>query len=472
MASADIETTCTDLAACLGDFWSQEYGGRDQVRLFIEGLAAIYANDRAAREDWAALLSLATVKPLATVPYLAWTLRPGANDAAVPARTFGDGTTFGSGAYFGEMTSAGPAYPKPAGLVRAAMLVDAPRRPTIALVDGCDFAIEADRIRFNVDPFDDPRIQALALEDGSVPMFFAGARVDDRRLDLHYGYVMGCDRRSTDTYRRFLMALWHCVAIGASDDALDEALAAIADAPRAEGDETVQEVVHQDGRPWLVITERRCYRVPAIDPIVMVGDVLEPGQILGDAIRRSRMGKGVPDGVRFLALGPADTGLDGATAWADEDVATTIAADRRGHTTIEWPLDGNGAAYWQTVDRVALARALDSRGPSAATEPSSVNLPTRINPLDFLCREMLPGADCVRFRVDSFGPDSPGLDLLGRLKACLPPEYRMMVVATLPRLADAATLGEGAAGRVMPMPERLVTSALGGDVAPARPRGR
>jgi hypothetical protein len=48
----------------------------------------------------------------------------------------------------------------------------------------------------------------------------------------------------------------------------------------------------------------------------------------------------------------------------------------------------------------------------------------------------------------------------------------MMVVATLPRLADAATLGEGAAGRVMPMPERLVTSALGGDVAPARPRGR
>jgi hypothetical protein len=53
-----------------------------------------------------------------------------------------------------------------------------------------------------------------------------------------------------------------------------------------------------------------------------------------------------------------------------------------------------------------------------------------------------------------------------------PPVYRMMVVATLPRLADAATLGEGAAGRVMPMPERLVTSALGGDVAPARPRGR
>ena len=81
--------------------------------------------------------------------------------------------------------------------------------------------------------------------------------------------------------------------------------------------------------------------------------------------------------------------------------------------------------------RGTLAHLLDSRV-QAATEPTAANLPSTINPLQFLVENVLRNnVFVVRILVSALGPNSIGLYNIRHLRQLLPPQTGMIVVFEL-----------------------------------------
>jgi len=467
-----IDAIANDLGRCLGGFWADVYGDRDQVAQLLEGVAVAANNEQAALGDWTSLLAAATATPAAIVPRYSWTVRLGERDPVKYTHQLGD-STLGGDDVLGDQTTTNVLYPKPDGLIHAPLLVDGPRRPTFALIAGLDYVVNGDRVQFRVDPMTDPRLAAARAGRDEVDLVFVNARFDRRRLDCHYGWVLGCVHADGPNYQRFLAAVWKGLAEGVTPTVIDAALSALMDAPRAENDgEVVRDVVEWTGRPTLIITDQNCYSVVGAAAVV-VGDVLKRGRWLGHAVRRDQLGNGPPPGLRLLALGAADTGRDELTVWSDRFVPTRVGEDHDGRTVIEWDLDAGGVDYWSAVDRAALAVSLDLRGPNPPSPPSALTLPTEVNPLDLLCREALIGVDCVQLRVDDAGPGMLRLDLLGRLLDLLPPQCRILVVIHTARLGGSAVAAAADSPRCLATPKtRLGDAAVGGDALVRSPRYR
>lgn len=257
----------------------------------------------------------------------------------------------------------------------------------------------------------------------------------DNWLFRIYGFLFARSHKPTESYRRFVNALWDALVEGSSRRSLEQCLAALCDARCAEAPQTVQRIA-ENGQERLVITDQEVYHLPASAvPQVSVGDLLAPGDTISDAWTLYELNRGQappPTIVPSLTFGDdfLDYPVRTTLTFPNEELPTAITTDAQGRTVLRFTVQGLSEdvnAFWEEVHRrgvaagKTLAQLLDQR-PAPSGEPPPAALPQKINPAEFVCRHVLRNnAWIVVLRPTSFGPDAFSLDWLAVLRLLIPP---------------------------------------------------
>lgn len=166
----------------------------------------------------------------------------------------------------------------------------------------------------------------------------------------------------------------------------------------------------------IVITSYEVLRVPdGISVTVSVGDTVVPGDTVCEAWRLIRLGPG--DTAEPVLAVPSHRllpGVSGTLVWHNTNTATVVDTVSS-KTRIRWALGGAGAdvtAFWSAVHARAvsgftsLAEALDAR-PTPTGQPTAFDLPSVVNPANFLCRNVFRGSAYL-IEIDStkLGPNA------------------------------------------------------------------
>lgn len=198
--------------------------------------------------------------------------------------------------------------------------------------------------------------------------------------------------------------------------AMSAAVATACDSPATTAVyETVEDVWYDSAGTYRVTTDIAGYVLPIGDEAaVEVSDVLSLGSPLGTAWTLTRLGPAKP-AIPHLTT-PAEFHLGvitGGITWFDTSVALIVdtVGDR---TRVRWPLGGTqqdvddfwtaSHAYGTETGARSLAQAMDTRT-APVGDPGPESLPTYVNPLEFVCRELFGGTGYVLVvRPDKFGP--------------------------------------------------------------------
>lgn len=198
--------------------------------------------------------------------------------------------------------------------------------------------------------------------------------------------------------------------------ALSDALVELCDSPATTGKtETVEDVWYDSAGAYRVITDIAGYVLPAGDTAsVTTGAVLPLGTPLGTAWTLTRLGPAKPALAHLTT--PADFHLGvtvGGITWFDTTVALMVDTVD-GRTRVRWPLGGTqqdvddfwaaSHAYGLETGARTLAQAMDTRADPVG-DPGPASLPVYVNPLEFVCRELLAGTGyALVVRPAVFGP--------------------------------------------------------------------
>lgn len=198
--------------------------------------------------------------------------------------------------------------------------------------------------------------------------------------------------------------------------AMSAAIAALCDSPATSQTETVEDVWYDSPGTYRVVTDIAGYTLPTGDTAsVVVGDVLSPGTPLGTAWELTRLGPRKPALAHMTTPANFHLGVtDGGITWFDTSVALIVdTVDDR--TRVRWPLGGTqqdvddfwdaSHAYGTEEGARSLAQGMDTRA-NPTGDPGPESLPTHVNPLEFVCRELFAGTAYVLVvRPDKFGVD-------------------------------------------------------------------
>lgn len=448
------------LLTLVGSFWSDTYQGSDfvasllhakaqhhaQLHLnFLELLAAVsrFTLPVFHRENWSLLLLRESQRNTPNLPKL-------------------DGTyTFESGLVYGQPVETPLfAYPIPSDLVDVRVVMNSIANPRVTYAAGCDFVIRDNAIWFRTDPFSDPGVDIREeYENNEVVDRVAGvwAYCGDLDWDTVYrqfGYAIGLRMRSSPEYLRLVNAVLDALVEGTTVRATQDFLMACCDVPLAKGTETVVQI-DDDGRYLWIVTDGNAYRFSrSAVPLVSVGEQVEAGQSLTDALLFFDFNCGVtPDEIRAFAAG---RGLLGAgffqeLLFENKMVPLVIEEEVDGYTKVSFELGGwpgDVERFWrETHERgvasgKTLAMCLDLRDEENKTsQPTALVMPTQINPLSFLVEHVFRGGGfAVVVRPTKFGPAALGLSAARLLRKVIPPQTLCLLFVTLEATGDQVTI--------------------------------
>lgn len=451
LTATDLLDQGATLYGLLGGFWPQ-YAGEDVARKIVSARHEAYlqtlqdtqelveATGRLTvpvfhRERWYPLRLLKSAQLTdARLTYTATDVLGTAADVTYANRTFD--------------------WSYPANFKGCATITNGFAAPSTTWISGVDFILDTSRaaLRFLRDPF--------AEDLGATPVYDSSGAVSDWELTLwlgqvdfdrtqiatQFGYILRLVLTSGEPYRDLLNAVWDAELLGPNREALDRALAALCDAPLARTTgEVVQAVVTETARK-LVLTDRNVYTCGLnAGVIVATGQVLAEGDRLTDAFEVIDLGQGMPASTTLSALTVPTTMLQGVytggLTW-NNALTAIVTSTVSSRLRVSWSLGGapaDATLFFDTAHasgilpgNKTLAQLLDTR-PLAlqTTEPTAADLPTYINPLDFLVSNVLRyGCVVVRTKAASFGPNALGTSLLDRiLRLILGPQGTALVVA-------------------------------------------
>jgi hypothetical protein len=358
---------------------------------------------------------------------------------------------------FGRSATTAWEFPLPATLVDCCGVVESPVDSTVLLTPGLEFIIPSTggKIVFAVDPFQDDRFTPYLDDDGLLRMrlYLARASWDWSYVAKLYGEVAGINGRSSDRFKELVNAVLDASATGSTHRHLLDVLEAVLDSPLARGDESVVDVSADYLGP-LVLTDKMAYRLPSgSTPAVSVGDDLIPGQALSDGVSLTEIQRGVlPTGLQYLAAGNGILAAPfGELVFSNEDVPLEVQTGVSGFTRVSFRLGGWPAAvtaFFDEVhargvaDGVTLANYLDPRV-APTTQPTAVNLPSTINPLQFLVSNLLRANICIiNLKPGMLGPDAVGLPALSAIRKVLPPHVAVIVIIDLEATPEEITMDD------------------------------
>ena len=455
--SDDLDQTGALLDA-MGTLWSSTYDGIDLTQSYVQGIARLERQAFDDMQEVVAAISRQTAPVFHTELWQELILRKsGLNPQAT--------LHYGQGARYGD----GPLYGGPVAVSFFSFAIAANTRliplitnrlttPSQMLFAGLDYAITQGLVVFRDNPFDNPKFAQRAVFDEAgnvadyeVSLWCYHSQLDRRTLYRQFGYQWGMEMPSSETYKKFLNALWDGAVRSPAAQDIFGAVAAALDVPVSLGNETV-EMIETDSRGLLIVTDQQVYRFnKAAVPLVAVGDTVRAGMPLTDAVKFYEFNRGqLPADLLAIHLGTGflvDGFYDGVT-FPNKQVPVQVGSDGI-FTTIRfelggWPLDiekfwedfhARGVASGQT-----LAQLLDQRTTKVG-EPRASNLPATINPLGFLCANVLRNnAFAIKLRIEALGAQAAPLVYLQTLRRLVPPHTTLLLIVELEAPPDAVTM--------------------------------
>jgi hypothetical protein len=447
------------VAELLGNFWSRDYAGYQQVVDTIDGTLEIYRQVYQEIQECAAVMSRHTLPIFKLRRWLPIRIQESA--LVRPPRFYGDGYLYGAGLLYGETDPSGAWRTGLDGVDRIPAMTNRISSASIHLFDGLDFTITDGYLRFRDNPFDNELWAPQTLFDDGEPV--------DREIILwahqvemtatyiydHLGSVLGVNNTSSSlALRDGLNAIMDAIVNGCSAQNPIQFLSAITGIPFAKADGEVVEVVMPFDDDLYIITDQQVYTFPVeTTALVAVGDSLRKYQALTTAAQIHTLNRGVVPDIRALAIGKNLTTYaeNADLVFINEAVPIETTTDDDDRLKVTFELGGDTEdveAFWAAVHAYGLAdgrtfaQYLDQRSVQD-DEPLPEHLPSTINPLEFLIANILRyNAIVIEIRVGET-PSSPiGLHWLLLLRRILPPHVGPLFVFILPAIRDIGEMDD------------------------------
>ncbi len=454
------------LLGVVGSFWRNVYEGSDLVGSILHARAQLDATAHLTLLDLIASMSRFTVPVFHARNWTFLRLLESGKDATEIPR-------FGGPHQYAEAAQIAYGVPRPAdlhawalpaGMVGAKVLLNRITDASLTLVEGIDYTLADGVVRFRVNPFADARVPTReVIQDNTVVDREAGlwayhGEWDWETVYKQFGYAIGVRLKSSEGYKELVNAVFDALVQGTTAASVEAAFSAICGIPLCRGYERVEEIWRDDRHLW-VVTDVNAYPFAATaEPVVAVGARVITGEPLVRGLRFIDLNRGSAAVVGVLRAVACGRGLLAAgfhqdLLFEDKYVPLVVEYDAAGLAKVSWELVGfpgdvtaffdtlhaNGVAAGQT-----LAHLLDTRPEEARdTEPPPAALPATINPLRFLCDNVLRNnAFVVAVRPADFGPAALGLGVAAQvLRRVIPPQTLCLVVAELSAIDAPVTMG-------------------------------
>jgi hypothetical protein len=481
-----------NLLAVLGTFWADVYERKDQVSSLVRGKAVVEMQTMLDVLELIASLSRYTVPIFHKDNWYQLRLLASERNTALTSLARFDGTyNYDAGLSFDVPPETQYyAFPLPTNLEEVPCILNRFIEPTLTWTNTIDYQVDlqARALVFYKDPFADPRVllrpvyEAGAVVDQEAIIWVFRGSFDWNLIYQQFAYVLGLRLRSSTGYRDLMNTLFDAIVGGTAHRQVQLAFSAMTGIPLVrEAEETVKEIA-LDKSARLIITDRNVYKfVPEATPIVAVGDVVQAGDSLTDALQFFEFNRGqVSDTLRGLAMGEGFLAscYYGDLIFENKEVPLeVITDDPSGFTKLKFALGGfpadverffadlheaGVAAATQPIAdcedcetiihpgqpcetddvvlrRGTLAHLLDTR-PVRQGEPTAAALPAYINPLKFLVENVLRNnAALIRIRTGQLGPQGVGLQNARLLQKIVPPHTALIVLLELTPATDSVT---------------------------------
>lgn len=464
------------LLTLLGSFWSRLYTAKDQVRSYAQATAEILAQTHLNVLETAAALSRFDIPVFHTENWLPIPIRKSQRNTTgtAPLRFDTSGAVFNGDYDFNSPNRTDTfAYKAPPNLANVYQIFDKLIFPTLTLSKNVDFVIDRDSqaIVFTTDPFTNATLLKRGIYDNGVLvdeeiiLWGFKAQLDYKYVFNQFAYAVGLHLKSSENAKQFTNAVFNgFIDGGLSVQSFTDAVAAICDIEVVKEDTEVVELLTIDAHGLCIATDKHVYRYAAdATPIVTVGQTVHAGDSLTTAIEVVEFNHGtVSDNLDALAL---DRGIVSACFYGDlvfdnKEVPLEVITDHpSGYTYVRFPITGfpadvdlffeelhaRGVAAAQFIQDPCkarntklgtLAHLLDKRA-QPDTEPTAAHLPTTINPLVFLVKNVFRNnVFAVIIRVSELGKNSLGLYNIRHIRRILPPNVVAFFVYALDGIKD------------------------------------
>lgn len=441
------------LLSLLGSHWSNVYQGQGLVESYTFARA-----QEAAQNHLDVLEALASISRF-EVPifhrdnwYFLTILESEANSQLLE---YGDDAVYGlqpdsNILYEYGIQHALPAYrfSSPDNLVDATAIYNRITDPSRTLVRGVDFLIERGRITLRFNPFEDDYFVKRNIYSGSevvdreIGLWVFQGDFDYEHVYNHFGNILTLKLQSSEEYRALVNSVMDALAKGTTEKEIQLALSAITGNPVVREAEETVELVQVDNNNLVIVTDKHSYLFPTTaSAAVSVGDVVTAGQSLTNTLTFYDLNTGVTSSDLFaVSLGEGFLGADYIDAITFVNQSVSLVVDTTGtKTRVEFEVGGfppDVSAFWDSVHAQGIARGktlanmLDTRT-SPVGEPTAGDLPTTINPLEFLVTNLLRfNAYVVKIKASGVRGNI-GLNNSRLFRRIVPPWTAMIILVEL-----------------------------------------
>jgi len=470
--STDLEKS-DKLLATIGSYWSSTYQGMDFISDILKAKSDLTA------QTWVNFMELIASISRFTVPVFHhenWhpivikESELNNFDAFLPEYTTGTTDVYDES---GDMEYGKPvplegyfSVPIPSTLKQVKNVLNGIAKPSVVWGDGVDYWMpKAGVLTFKKNPFSDDLfpVKDIFLDDKIVDrecvLWIYSGQWDYDTVYEQFGYALELRLESSDGYLKIVNAILDAFTGATKAKDLQYAWSAITGVPIVLGELETVELVTEDSRATVVVTDKNVYRFPlGSTVIVATGDKVYAGDSLVDTLQIYEFTRGaVPSSLTGLVMGPGflSMGFFGDITFENSSVAIAVEENVDGYTKVSWPLGGfveDVTKFWNDVhakgvkEGKTLAMYMDVR-PSPEGQPTALNLPTTINPLEFLCENFLRyNTFLVKINTRRLGKGKLPAIPAASLRKMIPPQTSMIVLVELVQKDDPVIMdGPGSA---------------------------
>ena len=468
----------------IGSYWSTTYLGMDFLSDVLKSKAGLTA------QTWLNFMELiASISRFSIpvfhhenwYPIVVKESEVNSFDALIPDYITGSSNTYGSGTglSYGEPVSADGYYAisTPENFKSARNILNGIANPSVIWVDGVDYWMQEDGVlALRNNPFDGDSFPVKDIfVDGKVAdreciIWAYSGEWDFNAVYQQFGYALETYMQSSEGYLEIINAVLDALTGGTKAKDIQYAWAATTGIPLTLSESETVELVTSDARSKVIVTDKNSYKFPlGSAAIVGVGDVVYAGDALVDTLQIYEFTNGsVPASLTGLVMGPGflSLGFFSELTFENKDVDVVVEENVDGYTKISWPLGGfieDANKFWKDVHDKGvkagktLAMYMDIR-PDPQYQPTALNLPETVNPLEFLSENFLRyNTFLVKINTRYLGKDKLPSIPANLLRKIIPPQTAMIVLVELVQ-KDNPVIMEGAGSAIKPGYEETFSS--------------
>lgn len=462
------------LLGLLGSYWSTTYLGMDFLGDVVQAKAHLTAQTWLNFMEMIASVSRFSVPVFHQENWHALVLKESElNNFDLLIPDYKTGTSYSydgaSGLNYGKAAALEGYFsvPLPAGVKEAKTILNQVVSPSVVFTQGVDYWIEESGVlTFSENPFRNSSIAIREIREGDTVvdrecvLWLYHGQWEWETVYEQFGYAISLRMASSLGYRDVVNAVLDAFTGGTKAKDIQFAWSAITGIPIVAEDEEVVEFIGSDSRSLAIVTDKNAYSFPlATTASVAVGDTVYAGESLVRAVEIIEFNRGeVPADLSGLVVGAGvlAAGFFAEITFDNSAKGLVVEENVDGYTKVSWELGGfpgDVEKFWDDVHAAGvaagktLAMYLDIRA-TPAGQPIAVNLPSTINPLEFLCENFLRyNTFLVRIKSNQIGPDKLPAIPADSLRKIVPPQTAMIVLVEL-AITDNPVIMDGAGNTV------------------------